>query len=138
MRRQEGFAAVELVAGIGFLVFPIAVLVISLPIWAETQTSARSVAQEAARAFALAGDDATGRARAVALADRIAENLDIELSAPLDLFGTVEAPPGRPSEVSATVTVRLPLIPLPFFADLTAVDWSVEHREPVDAYRSRP
>lgn len=138
MRDDAGFAAVELVAGVALLVLPVALLVLSVPVWAETQTSARTIAREAARVLALADDDATGRAAALAMAARIADNLGVELVAPPTLEGTVDAPPGRAGTVTARVTVRLPLLGLPLLADLTEVDWTVAHDEPVDAYRSRP
>lgn len=137
MNREGGFAAVEFVAGLALLVLPMAVLVVSLPVWAETQSSARVVAREAARVLVGADDDAQGRAAATAMAGRVADNLGVELVGVPHFEGSVEGPPGRESEVSATVTVRLPLLALPLLADLTAVDWTVEHREPVDAYRSR-
>lgn len=137
MNREGGFAAVEFVAGLALLVLPMAVLVVSLPVWAETQSSARAVAREAARVLVGADDDAQGHAAATAMAGRVADNLGVELVGVPHFEGSVEGPPGRESEVSATVTVRLPLLALPLLADLTAVDWTVEHREPVDAYRSR-
>lgn len=138
MSDERGFAAVEFVAGVALLVLPVAILVLSLPVWAETQTSVRSVARESARVLALAGDDATGRAEATAMASRIAGNLDVELVGPPEFLGSVAGPPGRQATVTVRVTVRLPLIGLPLLADLTAVDWTIEHDEPVDAYRSRP
>lgn len=135
---ERGFAAVEFVAGVGLLVLPIAILVLSLPVWAETQTAARVVVREAARVLAVADDDHAGRVEASAMARRVAGNLGIDLTGPPTFAGSVEGPPGRAAEVSAIVTVRLPLLGLPLLADLTAVDWTVEHTEPVDVYRSRP
>ena len=133
----SGFAAVEFVAGLALLVLPIAILVVSLPVWAETQSSARVVVREAARVLAVADDDADGRAAATTMAVEVADNLALELVGGPRFEGSVEGPPGVASEVRATITVRLPLLALPLLADLTAVDWTVEHREPVDAYRSR-
>lgn len=138
MTREGGFAAVEFVAGIALLVLPVAILVVSLPVWAEAQTSARVVAREAARVLAVADDDVTGRTDAAAMVARVADNLGVDLAAPPVFAGSVEGPAGHEAEVSAVITVRLPLLALPLLADLAAVDWSVEHREPVDVYRSRP
>lgn len=135
--RDAGFAAVEFVAGIALLVLPMVILIVSLPVWAETQSSARVVVREAARILAGADDDATGRAAATAMAGRVADNLGVELISGPRFEGSVEGAPGQESEVAAAVTVRLPLLALPLLADLTAVEWTVEHREPVDAYRSR-
>ena len=138
MTRDAGFAAVEFVAGLALLVLPIAILVVSFPVWAETQTSARAVARESARVLAVADTDAAGRADALAMATRVADNLGVELVGPPQVEGTVEGPAGDVAEVSVAVTVRLPLLALPLLRDVTEVDWTVEHREPVDAYRSRP
>lgn len=135
---ERGFAAVEFVAGLGLLVLPIAVVVLSVPVWAETQTAARTVARESARVLAVADDDTSGRRDAAAMADQVAANLGVELVAGPTFTGTVEGPAGQESEVTATVTVRLPLLGLPFLTDLAAVDWPVAHAEPVDPYRSRP
>lgn len=138
MNRDAGFAAVEFVAGLALLVLPVAILVASFPVWAETQTSARVVAREAARVLAVADADAAGRADAVAMAMRVADNLGVELVGPPQVDGTVEGPAGTTGEVGVAITVRLPLLALPLLRDVTEVDWTVEHREPVDAYRSRP
>lgn len=137
MTRDAGFAAVEFVAGLALLVLPMAVLVVSLPVWAETQSSARVVVREAARILAVADDDMVGRTAATDMAVRVADNLGVEIVGGPRFEGSVEGAPGLESEVSATITVRLPLLALPLLADLTAVEWTVEHREPVDAYRSR-
>ena len=51
MRRRSddrGFAALELVLGVGLLLFPVTILVVSLPKWSERQTMARTAAMELA------------------------------------------------------------------------------------------
>lgn len=137
MTRHAGFAAVEFVAGLALLVLPVAVLVVSLPVWAETQSAARSIVRETARVLALAEDDTAGRAAAASTAVTMAENLGVPLLGGPRFDGSVEGLPGREAEVSASITVRLPLVPLPLLEDLTAVAWTVDHRESVDVYRSR-
>jgi hypothetical protein len=43
--REGGYVAAELALGIGLLVFPVALLVLTLPTWSERQTTARSIAR---------------------------------------------------------------------------------------------
>src|SRR4029450_3785955 len=52
---ERGYVAGELAIVIGLLVFPVALLVLTLPTWSERQTTARSVARELARVIAVAG-----------------------------------------------------------------------------------
>ena len=40
---ESGYVAAELALGVGLLVFPIALLVLTLPTWSERQTTARSI-----------------------------------------------------------------------------------------------
>lgn len=138
--RQAGFVAAELAAGIGLLVLPVAILVISLPIWSEVQSMGRVAAQQAARAAVVADRDETAAAAATQAARVVVANHGRQLSQPVALSGSLEpvAGAGGQQHITATVTVELPLVGLPFLADLTAVDWEVSHTQPVDLYRSYP
>lgn len=55
---QEGSAPVELAAGVVLLLLPVALLVATLPRWAEAHATARLAAREAARVAATEGDAA--------------------------------------------------------------------------------
>lgn len=134
-RDDAGSVAVELALGVGVLVLPVAVLVLLLPTWIERQSMARTAAHEAARAMALADDPVTGRAAAEEVATTIAANHGVadDLAAV-----TVSGDLRRGSTVTATVTVRIPLVAIPFVGDVGGFTISATHREPVDRYRSFP
>ena len=61
---ESGFVATELALGIGLLVIPVALLVLTLPGWSERQVTARVISREVARRAARAGvcDAAAARA----------------------------------------------------------------------------
>lgn len=141
LRDEAGMVAAELAAGLGLLVLPIALLVVSLPVWSEVGSMARVAAQQAARAAVLADSDAEAAAAAQAAAAQVAANHGRALAAPVSLAGTLRADPGdaaaAPQQlITATVTVELPLVALPFIGDVLPVGWQTSHSQPVDVYRS--
>lgn len=147
MSRQRGFAAIEWTIGIGLIVLPVAVLVASLPPWFERITTAREMAQEAARAAVLADDWATGVDRANSVARQIGRNGGISDSAWCEFGGDCVwllvdgAPTGtlaRGAEITVTVNVVIPGVTVPFVGSVAAVSWSTSHSERVDDYRSIP
>lgn len=141
-RRERGAVPIELALGVGVLVLPIAVLVAVLPTWAERQATARTAAAEAARAVAVADSYPAGVARARTLAGRIAANrgLGQEVAA-VELRGgdaDGDGVPDRDGAVTASVTVHVPLTPLPGMSPAGGFAISAAHTEPIDAYRSFP
>jgi hypothetical protein len=138
--RQDGFTAAEFAAGVGLLIFPIAVLVLSLPVWAQTQEAGRLAAQQAARAIVVADDHAAGLARADALAGEVLDNLGVERVGGLDVDGELRpVAAGQPQQlVTVTVTVRMPAVSLPLIGAWATFDHRVSHSQPVDRYRGFP
>lgn len=144
MSREPGSAAMELVVGTGFLVLPVALLVLSLPTWADTHTMARTAAREAARTVVLASDPtdtaalAAGRTAAATVARNHGGTLtgapvfDWEHEAVAGSEGTLTQP-----HVTVTVTVEMPALAIPLMGEWASFGWSVTHREPLDLYRSR-
>ncbi len=135
-----GFAVVQWVAGLGLVVVPAAVAVLSLAPWYERAGMASLAAQEAARAAVLADDweaavDASTRAVAAIEARSCIEDpgcLRVELAS---------SSPGRldrGGSVSATVTVRMPMAVVPFVGTVADFEHRVTHRETIDRYRSFP
>ena len=93
-RRHDpsGFVAIELVLAIGLLLFPVVLLVASLPQWSERQHAAIVAAREAARVAAQEWP-ADGGVDAERVAREVATTYGI---APGDLVTvTVSPPPGR-------------------------------------------
>ncbi len=132
---ERGYVAGELAIGIGLLVFPVALLVLTLPTWSERQTTARSVAREVARVVAVAG--VCDRQRALETGHAMARNLGLP---PADLDIQLDCVPGarlpRGESVRASVTAAVPAVDLPGIGSVGAWSWTAHHSEPIDQYRS--
>ena len=133
--REGGYVAAELALGIGLLVFPVALLVLTLPTWSERQTTARSIAREVSRVVAVAG--VCDRGRAAETGHDMARNLGL---APSDVDVQLDCVPGgrlpRGGSVRASVTVAVPGVTLQGIGSVGAWSWTAHHSEPVDQYRS--
>ncbi|MBW3620566.1 MAG: hypothetical protein KY461_09990 [Actinobacteria bacterium] len=136
--REDGFVAAEYAAGVGLLLLPVTVLVLSLPVWFETLEAARVAAQQAARAVVTAADDASGVVAAERIAAETLANRGVTQVGGLDVRGTLRHPPaGDPQElVTVAVTVRVPAVQLPLIGTWAALDRTVSHTQPVDRYRT--
>jgi hypothetical protein len=133
--RERGFVAGELALGIGLLLVPVALLVLTLPTWSERQTTARSIAREVARVVAVAGT--CDRPRALDLGHDMARNLGLppgDIGVQLDCASGARLPRG--GSVRASVTVAVPAVALPGIGSVGAWSWTAHHSEPVDQYRS--
>jgi len=132
---EQGYVAAELALGIGLLLFPVAMLVITLPTWSERQAAGRAIAREAARTVAVGGYCDHAAAGAVGAA--MAANLGFDAT---DLAVDLDCGDGarltRGSEVTARVTVEMPATRIPGVVSVGAWDWTAVHTEPVDRYRS--
>jgi hypothetical protein len=133
--REGGYVAAELALGVGLLVFPVALLVLTLPTWSERQTTARSIAREVSRVVAVAG--VCDRGRAVETGHDMARNLGLS---PSDVDVQLDCVPGgrlpRGGTVRASVTVAVPAVMFPGIGSVGAWSWTAHHSEPVDQYRS--
>lgn len=134
-RREAGGVPVEFALGVGVLILPVALLVLSLPTWVERQSAARLAAQEAARAVVLADSLPAGLAAGETAAAQVAENHGIE---PGDFTVSLTGDLTRGEAITATVRARFPALALPGFGDAAGFSWTVTHTELVDAYRSLP
>lgn len=133
--REGGYVAAELALGIGLLVFPVALLVLTLPTWSERQTTARSIAREVARVVAVEG--VCDRGLAIETGEEMARNLGL---APSDFDVALDCSTGarlsRGRNVQASVTVGVPAVDIPGIGAIGAWAWTAHHSEPVDQYRS--
>lgn len=140
---DRGSAAVELALGIGALLLPVALVVLSFGPWLERRVVARSVAAEAARAAVIQLDQHAG----VEVAARVVTSHG--LSSDLVRLGWCESSPGplesaagscpllRGSVVEARVEIWTPLVSTPW-GDVGGIWAGASHAEPVDLYRSLP
>jgi len=136
-RRERGFVAIELTAGVALLVFPIAMLVATLPGWFDRQSLARQAARDAARAVTLDGvcrdDVATAAALRIAHGGGVASD---DVRVVLDC--TAEGALTRDGRVTARVTIEMPAVTVPLVGSVGEWRWTAVHAEPVDPYGSRP
>jgi hypothetical protein len=133
--RERGYVGAEVAISIGLLIFPVTLLVLTLPTWSERQTTARAVAREVAREVAIAG--VCDRAQAFDTAMGMAANLGLpagDLTIAVDCATGARLPRG--GEITAAVTVAMPAVELPGIGSLGAWSWTPRHREPIDQYRS--
>lgn len=130
---EQGFAPVEFVLFTGLILLPTLILVASLPGWWERQSLARLAAQEAARSVVVASDWDAGVAHAAALVEQLARNHGVD---PADLAVTLDGRLERGGAVTATATVRIPAMAVPFITATPGFTWRSSHTEAVDAYRS--
>jgi hypothetical protein len=136
-RNERGFVAIELAAGVALLVFPIAMLVATLPAWFDRQSLARQSARDAARAVVLDGvcrdDVASPAALRIARGGGVASN---------DVRVVLDCAPGRAlardGHVTARVTVEIPAVSVPLVGSVGTWRWTAVHSEPVDPYGSQP
>ncbi|MFN2555594.1 MAG: hypothetical protein ABR592_01765 [Nitriliruptorales bacterium] len=149
-RAEHGYVALEFVLATGVLVLPMVILALSLPIWVERMSMARVAAQEAARAVALAPDAARGGRRGTELVGQTARNHDVAPEDASVCYSVHDLADGAPERctgltalprgaaVTAAVTIRLPMIRLPFLAQDLGVlpPYTARHTERVDLYRS--
>ena len=130
---EAGFVATELVLGIGLLVVPVALLVLTLPRWSERQVTARVISREVARR--LARDGVCDVAGSRALGATMAGNLGVpgaQVSVDVSCAAGAALAPG--GDVEARVTVSMPAVNLPGIGAIGAWSWTARHREPIDRY----
>ena len=150
LRPESGSVTTEFALGIGLLVLPVALLVLSIPGWVERRAMATVAAQEAARTVAtdLGG---SGDLAASQLVEQIAANhgvdpASVELCLSIHTGGTPAprgcdgaAIVGAGDVVTARVTVQLPALRVPLAGTtLASIAYTASHSEPVDRYRSDP
>ncbi len=131
-RNEQGFVTIEFVLGVAFLILPVTLMVLVLPIWSERQSVARVAAREAARSYVV--NQNIDQAKAIALQitanDHIkAESVDVALEGD---------PKQRGGSVRATVQVKVPVSSIPLLgANSDAFTIKSSHTEVVDLYRSQ-
>jgi hypothetical protein len=134
---ERGFAAIELAAGVALFVFPVAMLVASLPGWFDRQSVARQGARDAARAVVLAGWCRPDVASAAVTRTATGSGLDAA-DVEVELDCVAGAPLERDRTVSATVRIAMPALSVPLIGSVGAWRWTTAHGEPTDPYASRP
>ena len=128
--RDRGATVIELPLAVGLLLIPVAIIVMVLPQWPESKTVASSAAQEAATLYATAPDPDTGLALANAAITRHETNYVRDLT--LNLSGAW----CRGCTVTATVTVDVPAIDVPFVGSTGTFTYTATSSTRIEDYRS--
>lgn len=131
---QRGSASLELALGVGMLIFPALIAVLSFAPWLEARSFVRSAAAEGARAAVLAVGDPAAAGAAVVL--EMAEGRGYE-AVEVEMCGGGGCVLERGRYITAQVAVEVPLIATPW-GDVGGIEATAVHSEPVDAYRSLP
>lgn len=132
---ERGYVAAELALGVGLLVFPVALLVLTLPTWSERQSAGRAIAREAARSLAVSGRCDPRTARDVG--ETMAANLGLRdgaVAVRVDCAAGSRLPRG--GTVTVDVEVTMPAVRIPGVTSVGEWTWTATHSEPVDRYRS--
>jgi hypothetical protein len=132
---ERGFVAAELALGVGLLLFPVALLVLTLPTWSERQATGRAIAREVARTVAVEGT--CDQAAANDVVRTMAGNLGLD---PADVSVALNCTSGSPlprgGSLTASVTVLIPAVAIPTIAQVGQRHWTTRHTEAIDPYRS--
>ena len=132
-RRDVGAAAVELPLAVGLLLLPIAIIAMLVPQWPERQTVARSAAKEAATLYANAPSKSEGADLARASVAQAASNYGLPATA---LTVTLSEDWCRACTVTASVTVDIPAIDVPFAGTVGAFTYTTSSSARIDDYRA--
>jgi hypothetical protein len=124
-----------LLLGVSMIVVPVMVLILTLPTWEQRAVDAEDAARDAARVLALASSWGEGVAAANEAVARDAANDGL---APGDLTVTCSGFLGPGGEVTATVTVAVPVGAVPGLGAVGTEHFSAASTEHVDSYRGSP
>ncbi len=143
LRREEvgAYAVIEMLLGVGLLLFPTIMVLAQVPGMLERNGVANLAAQEAARVMVLADDAAAGQEAGIQIARSIAANhgldpdvvsVDFELDPPVGELT-------RGGTVTARVEIGFPIVTVPLVGPLwESFTITREHTERVDDFRSFP
>jgi Flp pilus assembly protein TadG len=131
--REGGFVAIEFALGIGLLLLPVVLLVVSLPTWAERRHAATVAATEAAAVAVHAyPNDGQADAREAALESIV--NAGIDRSQVDVTFDRDDV--RRGGTVSVRVTVAMPALVVPGVGNAGGFRYAVVRSRRIDDYRS--
>jgi hypothetical protein len=132
---DAGFAPLTMMLGLGLLVIPVLLLVLTLPTWEERTVDARDAAANAARALATAGTWTSG----VSAADQtVAEAATNDGITPAQIAASYRGALNPGATVTATVTVTIPAGTIPGIGAFGTLRYTASSTQHVDSYRSIP
>lgn len=129
-RSERGAVVVEIPMVLGFLIIPVAFLILTVPTWLQGIHAANDGAAESARAFVLSGADPDAVGRALS-ATATSHGFDGRL----DLASASTSGVGPGDEVTIVVNVELPAIAL---FDVGSFTYTATHVERYPSYVRTP
>jgi len=133
LHRQSGSAPLSLTLGLGLMVIPVLLLVLTLPTWEARTVDARDAAAAAART--LVTSDSWGGG--VASADQLVQEIGATDGVGSDAISvSFQGSLTRGAEVSARVTVLIPAAQIPLIGAVGSLHYSATSTQLVDEYRS--
>jgi hypothetical protein len=134
-RRDElgSSAPLTMALGLGVLVIPVFLLVLTVPTWEARTVDARDAARNAARALVTAGTWDQG----VAAANRAVAEITANNGVPAaDVTASYAGSLNRGAAVTATVTIASPDGNIPGIGNFGTFHYTASSTEQVDPYRS--
>lgn len=132
---ERGFAPLTMMLGLGLLVIPVLLLVLTVPTWEERTVDARDAAANAARALVTADTWAAG----VAAADQaVATEATNDGLTPSQIAVSYRGALTPGATVTATVTVTIPAGAIPGIGAFGTLHYTASSTQHVDSYRSSP
>jgi len=132
----------EWMVALGLIVLPLIVLLASVQVWLDRKAVAEALANEAARAVAIAVDHSTAVQAVDLLESRQEARLGVPASAcPSDggcLHVRMSGNAETGGEVRSEVSVFMPGIIIPFIGEISGTWWTTGHTEMIDPYRVLP
>ncbi|MHB1912120.1 MAG: hypothetical protein ACYCTI_08725 [Acidimicrobiales bacterium] len=133
LRHQSGSAPLSLTLGLGLLVIPVLLLVLTLPTWEARTVDARDAAAAAARTLVTSDSWSDG----VASADQLVQEIGATDGVGSDQISvSFQGSLSRGAEVSAKVTVSIPAAQIPLIGAVGSLHYSATSTQLVDEYRS--
>lgn len=121
-----------LLLGLVVVVFPIAVLVLTVPAWEERAVDAQDLARVAVSTMASASDWAQGVAAVEEAVDNLLDQDGVPSSdVSVNLSGSLA--PG--AEVTALVTILMPVTTVPMIGRVASFHFTADAVERIDSYR---
>jgi hypothetical protein len=129
---EAGFAPLTMTLGIGLIVIPVLLLVLTVPTWLERSVDARDAASDAARVIATASTWAAGTTAANQI---VAQAITNDGLTPSDVTVSYTGSLNPGDTVTATVTVTLPAGVVPGIGRYGTVHYTATSTQHVDSYR---
>jgi len=124
-----------LMLGVGLIILPVMVLVLTLPTWEQRAVDAQDAARDAARALVLSNSWTAGTAEANQAVLRVVYG-DGLVPGDVEVAYTGSLDPG--GSVTAAVTVVIPAGNLPGLGFVGTLHYTARSTEHVDSYRDSP